>query len=117
MIDAENICFPCKKREEKIELEALLTEREGMLAENVHRLDCGHSIAYGDDAFFELAERMRKLNKAITEIEWIELAEKYEKKAQAHYAKGGVFLAQMYEEQATVCHKNATHSAIKEEQG
>lgn len=31
-----------------IELEALITEREGMIAENTHRLNCGHSIAYKD---------------------------------------------------------------------
>ena len=45
----------------QIELEALITEREGMLAENIHRLDCGHSIAYGNDAFVELAERIRAI--------------------------------------------------------
>jgi len=47
--------------EKKILLEALITEREGMLAENTHRLACGHSIAYGDDAFQELADKIRAL--------------------------------------------------------
>lgn len=45
----------------RIELEVLITEREGMLAENTHRLDCGHSIAYTDHAFQELADRIRSL--------------------------------------------------------
>jgi hypothetical protein len=44
-----------------IEFEALKTEREGMLAENAHRTNCGHSIAYGMDNFYELAERMRRV--------------------------------------------------------
>ena len=47
----------------KIKLEAFITEREGMLAENAHRLNCGNSIAYSNEAFFELAERIRKLVK------------------------------------------------------
>ena len=47
--------------ETKIELEALITEREGMLAENTHRLTRGEIIAYTDDQFFELAEKMRGL--------------------------------------------------------
>jgi hypothetical protein len=45
----------------RIELEALITEREGMLAENTHRLDCGHSIAYTDEHFQTLADKIRKL--------------------------------------------------------
>jgi hypothetical protein len=49
------------KMNKRIELEALITEREGMLAENTHRLDCGHSIAYGDEHFQTLADKMRKL--------------------------------------------------------
>lgn len=35
----------------------LNTERAGMEAENQHRLACGHSIAYGMDAFAELLSR------------------------------------------------------------
>ena len=45
----------------RIELEALLTVRAGNEAENAHRLDCGHSIAYGADAFIELADQIRAL--------------------------------------------------------
>jgi hypothetical protein len=45
----------------KILLEALITEREGMLAENTHRLDCGHSIAYTEEAFQTLADKMREI--------------------------------------------------------
>ena len=47
--------------DKQILLEALITEREGMLAENTHRLDCGHSIAYGDEAFNKLANKMKNL--------------------------------------------------------
>jgi len=45
----------------KIELESLITEREGMLAENTFRSNLGQGIAYGDKAFQELADRIRAL--------------------------------------------------------
>lgn len=45
----------------RIELEALITEREGMIAENEHRTRNGNSIAYGDEAFDLLAAKMRAL--------------------------------------------------------
>ena len=45
----------------RCELEALITEREGMLAENQHRLHCGNSIAYAYDVFAAHADRMRAL--------------------------------------------------------
>lgn len=45
----------------KILLESYITEREGMLAENLHRQQCGNSIAYGDEAFSELAEKIKAL--------------------------------------------------------
>ncbi|MCD8349107.1 MAG: hypothetical protein LUC93_00660 [Planctomycetaceae bacterium] len=44
-----------------LEMHALDAELEGMKAENTHRLDCGLSIAYGDEAFNQLAERYRAL--------------------------------------------------------
>jgi len=47
--------------ETKIKFEALITERDGMLAENEQRLRSGWSIAYTDEAFSELAARMLKL--------------------------------------------------------
>ena len=47
----------------RIRLESLITEREGMLAENTYRIDCDHSIAYGDEAFFDLAKKIRELEK------------------------------------------------------
>ena len=31
-------------------------EVEGMKAENQYRVDCGHSIAYGEEAFYKVAE-------------------------------------------------------------
>lgn len=32
-------------------------EMEGMLAENQHRMNCGNSIAYGDEAFNKIATK------------------------------------------------------------
>jgi hypothetical protein len=42
----------------RIELEALITEREGMRAENAQHQD---SQPYGELSFFQLADKMRKL--------------------------------------------------------
>lgn len=46
---------------EFIELQALITERDGMIAENMHRKHCGNSIAYTEDSFQIIAEQMRAL--------------------------------------------------------
>lgn len=32
-------------------------ELQGMLAENQHRMNCGNSIAFGEEAFIELKNR------------------------------------------------------------
>jgi len=48
--------------DKNIQLEALITEREGMLAENQHRISCGNSIAYGMDNFNVIANRIRALD-------------------------------------------------------
>ena len=63
----------------EIRFEALITEREGMLAENTHRIDCGHSIAYGDEAFFDLAKRICALSdqKPLTKDQIADLNEKH----------------------------------------
>ncbi len=45
----------------RIELEALITEREAYIAENKQREMLGYSLAYGPECFFELAEKMREL--------------------------------------------------------
>jgi len=42
----------------RIELEALITEREGMVAENAQHQD---SQPYGELSFFQLADKMRSL--------------------------------------------------------
>jgi len=47
----------------QIKLEALITEREGMIAENHQRMSLGQSVAYSDDHFNELANRMTELLK------------------------------------------------------
>ncbi|MHB8053646.1 MAG: hypothetical protein ACYDH3_00110 [Candidatus Aminicenantales bacterium] len=45
----------------RIELEVLITEREGMLALNTARLHRGEALAYCYEAFAEIAEKMRAL--------------------------------------------------------
>jgi hypothetical protein len=45
----------------RVELEALITERSGMIMHNVARDSEQKALAYDHDAFFELAERMRGL--------------------------------------------------------
>lgn len=45
----------------EIELQALITEREGMIAENQQREHLGNSMAYDDDSFLTIANKMRKL--------------------------------------------------------
>lgn len=45
----------------RIELEALITEREGMLALNKERESHGYALGYGEAAFLKLANEMRKL--------------------------------------------------------
>lgn len=43
----------------EIELEALKTEREGMIAANAQRAVHGNSMAYCEDHFFALAAKIR----------------------------------------------------------
>jgi hypothetical protein len=47
--------------EKKIKLEMLITEREGMIAENKSREYFGQSPAYWEDSFAILLEKMSKL--------------------------------------------------------
>lgn len=45
----------------QVELQALITEREAMVAENKRREDTNRALAYGEDSFLELAARIRTL--------------------------------------------------------
>ena len=45
----------------EIELQALITQREGMIAENQQRAYLGQSMAYTEDPFLILAEEIRGL--------------------------------------------------------
>lgn len=45
----------------RIELEALITEREGMIAENMGRESRGEAMAYCDNDFQRVADDMRAL--------------------------------------------------------
>jgi hypothetical protein len=51
----------------EIELQALITEREGMVAENAQRQRLGESMAYQEDSFLVLAEQIRNLAKQDTQ--------------------------------------------------
>ncbi len=56
MTDWNNLC----------RLEMLITEREAMIAENKQREFLGQAMAYSDDDFYAVADRMRKLAKEDT---------------------------------------------------
>lgn len=43
---------------------------QGMAAENQHRLSCGNSIAYGEEAFSAEASQMEELARDIGEHGW-----------------------------------------------
>lgn len=52
----------CKELMDRgIRLEALVCEREGMMAENNERIHCGEHLAYLEDSFQALAAEMRLL--------------------------------------------------------
>ena len=40
----------------------------GMEAENQYRVDCGNSIAYGDEAFFELVKKIEAAQTVLQSI-------------------------------------------------
>jgi hypothetical protein len=42
------------------ELQLLITQREGMIAENQRRLSVDNSISYGEECFEELSSQMRR---------------------------------------------------------
>ena len=43
---------------QKILLEALITVREGMIAENTYQMSIGEGIAYGEAGFIKLASKI-----------------------------------------------------------
>jgi hypothetical protein len=45
----------------RLQMEALISEREGMIAENQHRLSVGQSVAYGEDSFMLNAKQFTNL--------------------------------------------------------
>ncbi len=47
------------------ELQALITEREAMVALNMQRQACGNSMAYDDEAFMGLAQQMKTIGAAL----------------------------------------------------
>jgi hypothetical protein len=51
-----------------IELQALITEREGMVAENTYRSHVRGDIAYAEDSFLVLADKIRKLAPSVAQV-------------------------------------------------
>ncbi len=49
----------------RIRLEVLVSEREGMIAENKHREHCGQSMAYCEDSFLINAQKITELNEEL----------------------------------------------------
>lgn len=49
----------------RCELEELITEREGMIAENYTREGGGSAPAYGEEAFFDLQNKMKSVRERI----------------------------------------------------
>lgn len=49
-----------------VELQALMTEREGMIAENVYCVSRARPVPYGGRAFKLLTEKMRALQTSLT---------------------------------------------------
>lgn len=45
----------------RVELESLITRREGMLAFNAHRTALGYSIGYDEDAFNYITKQFERL--------------------------------------------------------
>lgn len=52
--------------DKEVKLQALITEREGMIAENNECMNTGGYVAYRDEEFYNLADRISELNKVVT---------------------------------------------------
>jgi hypothetical protein len=49
----------------RLQMEALICEREGMIAENAQRQMGDYTIAYGPGVFFDLAKQLEELRKTL----------------------------------------------------
>jgi len=52
----------------RCELEELITEREGMIAENQQRAFLGQAMAYCDDSFSDLGAKIKTLQETIVRL-------------------------------------------------
>jgi len=52
----------------RIELEELITEREGMIALNSERTTKGYSLGYGDHAFLDVQNRMKSIRETLIHL-------------------------------------------------
>jgi hypothetical protein len=56
-------------RDSLIEMQALITEREAMMAENQYRQQAGYGAAYVSGDFYSVAEKMRALKSEVAKPE------------------------------------------------
>lgn len=56
-------------RDSLVEMQALITEREAMVAENQYRQQAGYGPAYVSDDFYSVAEKMRALKSEVAKPE------------------------------------------------
>ncbi len=54
--------------EMRLELEEIISEREGMIAENMQRQSIDQSIAYHYDSFYENALRLRAIRERLISL-------------------------------------------------
>ena len=52
----------------RIELEELITEREGMIAKNLQRVHLEQSMVYEDDAFLIVQNRMKAIREKLIHL-------------------------------------------------
>ena len=52
----------------RIELEELITEREGMIAENFQRVHLEQSMAYNDHAFLDVQNRIKAVREQLMHL-------------------------------------------------
>ena len=53
----------------KIEVEELICEREGMIAENLQRQHIGYSLVYTEGAFYEVMGRLKNLREQLISLQ------------------------------------------------
>jgi len=52
----------------KLQMEALICKREAMIADNTQCGEHGHTVVYGPDDFYNLANRLEDLHKLLVNL-------------------------------------------------